>query len=408
MGFRILHVIATVNPAGGGPIEGLSQLAKVNSAHGHVVEVASLDDPAAPWVKNCPITCHALGPSWLKYRYSRRLVPWLRDHRRDYDAVIVNGIWQYGSFGTWRALHNTPTRYFVFTHGMLDPWFKRRYPLKHLKKWLYWPWSEYRVLRDAAAVMFTCEDERRLARQTFWLYKCDEFVVNYGTAAPPGNAAEQRQVFEAAFPEIIGRRNLLFLSRVHEKKGVDLLLRAFERVLRTRPESETRNLHLIIAGPSADSYGEQMRELGRQLGIDSQITWTGMLRGDLKWGAFRCAEAFVLPSHQENFGIAVAESLACGVPVLISNQVNIWREIEQANGGYVETDDLAGTELLIRRWLATEPERWERMRHDAIECFDKRFYIERTAESFIKAMEIYGLKTLDRNGDPVLVKHAAP
>ena len=78
----------------------------------------------------------------------------------------------------WLALESlrkqgfhTPA-YFVFTHGMLDPWFKRTYPLKHLKKWLYWPWAEYRVLRDAQAVLFTCEEERILARQSFWLYKC--------------------------------------------------------------------------------------------------------------------------------------------------------------------------------------------------------------------------------------------
>ena len=76
-----------------------------------------------------------------------------------FDAVIINGLWQYHSFGAWRALRGTATPYYVFPHGMLDPWFKRSFPLKHLKKWLYWPWAEYRVLRDARAVIFTCEAE---------------------------------------------------------------------------------------------------------------------------------------------------------------------------------------------------------------------------------------------------------
>jgi glycosyltransferase involved in cell wall biosynthesis len=117
--------------------------------------------------------------------------------------------------------------YFVFTHGMLDPWFKRHYPLKHLKKWLYWPWGEYRVLRDARALMFTCEEERRLARESFWLYKANECVTNYGTARPEGDSEKQREAFLSEFPELRGKRVLLFLGRIHEKKGCDILIQSF-------------------------------------------------------------------------------------------------------------------------------------------------------------------------------------
>ena len=85
--------------------------------------------------------------------------------------MIVNGIWQYNSFGAWRVTPHSSTPYVVVTHGMLDPWFKRAFPFKHLKKWLFWPWADYRVLRDAAAVLFTSEEERRLATQSFWLYR---------------------------------------------------------------------------------------------------------------------------------------------------------------------------------------------------------------------------------------------
>jgi len=392
MSFRILHVISSVNPKGGGPIEGLKQLSSVNKRNGHVVEVASLDDPEAEWVKNCPLPCHALGPGHIgSYLYSPRLVPWLKAHRHEYDAVIVNGIWQYHAFGAWRALKGSATPYFVFTHGMLDPWFKRHYPLKHLKKWLFWPWGEYRVLRDATAVLFTCEDERRLARQSFWLYHCDEFVVSYGTSAPPQNVAEQKAAFLGKFPQLVGKRGLLFLGRVHEKKGNDLLFKAFAAI-KARDPASVKDVQLVMAGPTDHDYGRAMQALATKLGLDDQVTWTGMVQGDLKWGAFRTAEAFILPSHQENFGIAVAEAMACGLPVLISNQVNIWREIQQADGGLVDTDDQAGTERLIQRWLATPPERWATMRANAEDCFNQRFLIDRTAESFIKAMEIYGMR----------------
>lgn len=397
MGFRILHSITTVNPAAGGPIEGLKQLAAVNIKHGHKVEVVSLDDPDSAWVKTCPLRCHAMGPSTAGYHYSSRLVPWLREHRREYDVVIVNGLWQYASFGVWRALRNTPTPYFVFTHGMLDPWFKRNYPFKHIKKWLYWPWAEYRVLRDATAVLFTCEEERRLARQTFWLYKCDEYVISYGTSPPVGDPLMQRTQFLERFPNLRGKRCLLFLGRVHEKKGADMLFRAFAAKLATLPSERARDLHLVMAGPNDHDYGHKMKVLAESLGLAKRVTWAGMLTGDLKWGAFHVADAFILPSHQENFGIAVAEALACGLPVLISNQINIWREIQQAGAGIVEADDQEGTDRLLQEWIDADPVVWQRMRDAAKICFLQRFHVERTAESLISAMEIYGMRPLTQN-----------
>jgi glycosyltransferase involved in cell wall biosynthesis len=395
MGFRILHSISSVNPAGGGPIEGLKQLAAINIEHGHSVEVVSLDDPASPWVRACPVRCHAMGPSTSIYHYSPRFVPWLRAHRHEYDVVIVNGLWQFTSFGVWRALRNTPTPYFVFTHGMLDPWFKRRYPIKHLKKWMYWPWAEYRVLRDATAVLFTCDEERRLARQSFWLYQCDEFVVNYGTSAPTGDPQAQRAQFLDRFPHLRHKRCLLFLGRVHEKKGPDLLFRAFAALLTRLASDRRRGLHLVMAGPDDHVFGREMRALVASLGLTEHVTWTGMLTGNLKWGAFHASDAFVLTSHQENFGIAVVEALACGVPVLISSQVNIWREIRQAGAGFVDSDDPAGAERLLEQWVSVDSALWQRMRAAARKVFSERFVIDRTAESFMRAMRLYGLRSAD-------------
>jgi glycosyltransferase involved in cell wall biosynthesis len=391
MSLRILHVIRSVNPQGGGPIEGVKQFAAVNARAGHRIEVASLDAPDEPWVKNFPLTCHALGPARGSYGYSPRAVPWLREARVRFDAVVVDGIWQYHAFATWRALRGTDTPYHVFTHGMLDPWFKRTYPLKHLKKWLYWPWADYRVLRDARAVLFTCEEERRLARRSFWLYRARERVVSFGTGAPTGDAAIQRALFEEKFPLIRGKRRLLFLGRVHVKKGADLLFEAFAETVKNASQvpalaADLSDLHLVIAGPDGHAYGHEMKALVSRLGIGERVTWTGMLTGDLKWGAFRCAEAFALPSHQENFGIAVAEALACGVPVLISNKVNIWREIAEDRAGLVENDDPAGARALLTRWLALPPAERDAMRMRAAECFTRRFDIERGAASLIAVL----------------------
>jgi glycosyltransferase involved in cell wall biosynthesis len=376
---KILRSTHTVNPAGGGPIESIRQSSAALLRRGHKVEVISLDAPDDPWVRDVGVPVHALGPGLGSYGYSSRFSGWIKKHGAEFDAVIVHGVWQYSSFGVWRALVGTKTPYFVFPHGMLDPWFKRTYPLKHLKKLFYWPWGEYRVLRDAAAVLFTSEEERRLARESFGLYRCNEVVVNYGTTTP-ANLHGAREVFFDAFPNLRGQRFLLFLGRLHEKKGCDLLIEAFGKI-----GNSSEPIHLVMAGPCAQPdylrHLQQMAAAGAGL-----ISFPGMLTGDEKWGALSAAEAFVLPSHQENFGIAIAEALACRTPVLISNKVNIWREIEADGAGYVDNDDLAGAASLLDRWLATPPEVRLAMEQNANTCFANRFEIERATDSLLAAI----------------------
>jgi glycosyltransferase involved in cell wall biosynthesis len=373
---KILHAINSMDPSGGGPIEGIRQLGSALSASGHRIEIASLDSPAALFLQQSALPIHALGPARNRYGYSNRFTPWLRANRGHYDAVVVNGIWQYHSFGAWMALRRSDTPYVVYPHGMLDPWFKRQYPLKHLKKWMYWPWAEYRVLRDAQAVLFTCEEERRQARESFWLYRCNEVVVNYGTTEPKGDPEFELTEFFASHPKLIGKKLALFIGRIHPKKGCDLLIEAFAKVLRSKPD-----WHLVMAGPDQVGWREKLNARVNELGMSSQITWTGMLKGATKWGALRAAEIFVLPSHQENFGIAVAEALAASVPVLISNKVNIWREIENDHAGIVSEDTLEGTCNLLQSYAGLSDEKKRAMRKAASVCFEQRFEITNAARS---------------------------
>jgi glycosyltransferase involved in cell wall biosynthesis len=111
-----------------------------------------------------------------------------------------------------------------------------------------------------------------------------------------------------------------------------------------------------------------------------------MLQGAMKQGALASADAFVLPSHQENFGISVVEALVAGVPVLISNRVNIWREIDADRAGYVESDDLTGTTRLLQRWIDTAPMERETMRQNARNCFEQRFAIDRAVDSLLRIL----------------------
>ena len=375
---KILRSIHTLNPAVGGPIESVVQSSLALKKRGHEVEIICLDRPGSPWLAQIQVKNHPLGPGHGGYGYAPLFTHWLEDRHVDFDAVLVHGIWQYSSLGVWRALRKTSTPYFVFPHGMLDPWFNRTYPLKHLKKLLYWPWAERRVLRDAAAVLFTSEEERRLAGKSFPFYHCNEIVVNYGTAAPDVDLIKAREDFLTCYHELRGKQLLVFLGRLHEKKGCDLLIEAFTK-------NHDSRMHLVIAGPVGDeTYFARLKALAAK--ARGSITFTGMLNGNMKWGALSAADAFVLPSHQENFGIAVVEALACGTPVLISNQINIWREIEADGVGYVDSDDLDGTTRLIQRWMQTPPDKREFMRVSARQCFSRRFEINKAVDSLLPVL----------------------
>ena len=377
---KILNVVTSTDPAQGGVIENIVQIGKVLSRQ-HLFEIASFDAPDAPWLGDFPLPLHALGPARSSYAHAPRFLRWLRAHRRDYDAVLVHGLWQYGGYATRRALRNRSTPYFVFPHGMLDPWFKTTYPAKHFKKLLYWPWGEFRVLRDARAVCFTCEEERLLARQSFRFYRARERVVSFGTAAPPPAESAQLAAFWRAFPDLKGKNLLLFLARIHVKKGADLLIEAFARVAARDP-----NLHLVMAGPDQQGLQNALQKQAQQLGIAARITWTGMVQGELKWGAFRAAQAFVLPSHQENFGIVVAEALACGTPVLISDKINIWREIDAARAGFVAPDSVQGTLENLEKWRQTSAVERAQMSDNAVRCFHAHFEIEAAARALLEVI----------------------
>ena len=379
---RILNLIRSVNPVHGGPAEGLRQSVAATRALGHVEDVLTLDAPTDPWVAAFPAPTHALGPGRGGYGYTPRLLPWLRDHAADYDALIVHGLWQFHGLAARRAVVGTALPYFVYPHGMLDPWFKRSDPLKHAKKWCYWMAAERAVLRDAAAVLFTTQEESRLAPLSFRPYSVRQEVLGYGLALDAIARAARADDFLQRFPALQGKRLLLFLGRLHAKKGCDLLVEAFATAAAGHPA-----WHLVMAGPDAVGLQPALLAQAQHLGVADRITFTGMLEGAAKWGALRAADAFVLPSHQENFGVAVAEALAMGVPTLLSMQVNIWREVVQGGAGLAQPDTVAGTTALLQTWLSMPAATQDAMRAAAAPCFERHFHIDASARRLVALVQ---------------------
>jgi glycosyltransferase involved in cell wall biosynthesis len=254
--------------------------------------------------------------------------------------------------------------------------------LKHVKKWLYWMPFEHRVLRDAYRVLFTSKAEKRLAEQSFRLHTWNPYVVPYGASGPTGDPQMQMEAFFARCPKARGKRFLLFLGRIHRKKGCDLLIDAFAKVAASDPD-----LDLVIVGPDSQQWQAKLQQTAIRTGIAHRVHWPGMVTGDAKWGAFYASEAFILPSHQENFGIAVAEALGCGKPVLLADKVNIAEDIADDGAGLMELDTAEGTLRLLERWIAMTVEEREEMAERAYRCFHARYDMRENAKAIIKLFE---------------------
>ncbi|MEL0098792.1 MAG: glycosyltransferase [Opitutae bacterium] len=339
---EVLHLIHSLDPATGGVLSAVGLLNQAFLDSG--IDSRISDDP--------------------------KIIP-----RNKNEWIIAHGLWQWPG----RRARKLGNPYLVFPHGMLDPWFKKTYPLKHIKKQLYWWAKQGGILRNATAVCFTTEEERILARKTFFPYRAKEVVTGLGVNEPPVHTPEQTEKFHRQFPQLQGRRILLYLGRFHPKKGVDDLIRAW----RNREQKEEA---LVLAGPleTENAWIKTLQNLAEK---DPTIHWVGMLEGDLKWEALRQADALILPSHQENYGMVVAEACSVGLPVYLTDKVNLWREIVDAGAGEVQSDNQRGIKNLVNLWHSSDREKVSPGAHN---CFAEHLHIARTVERLAKVMNQSG------------------
>jgi len=267
--------------------------------------------------------------------------------------------------------------------------------LKAIRNTIYWKLAEHKLIEKAEGLLFTCEDELTLANVPFKPYNPKRnFVVGLGVDQPPAFTADMKSAFEKNSPGLNQSPYILFLSRINEKKGIDLLIAAYAKAVHENDAEIERFPNtptlpkLVIAGPGLETpYGTKIQHLVlSDRGLRKAVVFSGMLSGEAKWGAFYGCEAFILPSHQENFGIAVVEALACGKPVLISNQINIWKEINQSGACYVAENTLEGTSVLLRLWGQASSEQKLMMSKNALNSFKTNFSTTQATKMLYRAI----------------------
>lgn len=386
---KILRVISSMDPKTGGPCQGIRNSIPAQKNRGIESEVLSFDAANSGFLKKDNLKIYAIGPAKGPYSYCSGLTTWLNDNLLSFDVVIIHGLWLHNSYGTyriWKKFKNKNKKVpklYVMPHGMLDPYFQkgkgRR--LKAIRNWLFWMLIERRVINGADGLLFTCEQELLLARETFQLYHPKtEVNVGYGIKLPPTFENKLIQEFYKKCTGVINRPYWLFLSRIHPKKGVDLLIKAYLRL-----QKENKDIpDLVIAGPGLKSfYGEGLQKIAK----GRSIHFPGMLEEGAKWGAFHACKAFILPSHQENFGISVVEAMACAKPVLISNKINICREIEKANAGLVYENTEEGVYSMLKYWINESYYKQNEMGMNALGAYKRHFAIEKAAMKMVDCLK---------------------
>lgn len=385
-----------MNPATGGPCEGIRNLIPELMVYGVISDVVCLDNPDEDFLKSDSFKIYALGRSRTVWKYHPQLLQWLLIYLSKYDIVIIRGLWLYHSYAVYKAMQilkkkkiASLPRVYVMPHGMLDPWFQKvgSRKLKALRNLFYWHLIEKNIINKSQGVLFTCFAELELARQTFSDYKPQQEInIGYGIHRPPQYNDQMYQAFIKKCPIVMNDSFLLFLGRIDEKKGIDLLIESYDLLL-----SEGCSLpKLVIAGPGRDTrYGDKIiKSVQNSSQLVKYIFFTGMLTGDAKWGAYYNCDAFILPSHQENFGIAVVEAMGCGKAVLISNQINIFQDIEEAGAGLVNSDSEAGVLSLIQSWIEMTTDKKNEISHRAKKLFETRFNISSAARQMIEKLEL--------------------
>lgn len=347
---RILQIVPSISLIYGGPSQMVLGLAPALARQGVEVTVLTTDSNGDTGQEpldvplNCPVEqdgyqiIYFRCSPFRRYKFSLDLLKWLNNHAREYDLAHIHALFSPVSSAAATVCRTSKLPYILRPLGTLDPADLRK---KRLLKQLYAAIIERSNLAGAAAIHFTSVQEAKISAR--FGVRTQDLVIPLGVIPPQGGTEEggsARSKF--GIPEDVPL--LLFMSRIDPKKGLNLLIPALEKLL-----DRGLNFHFVLAGtnPQDPNYEEKIKLQIQNSSLRSHTSITGFVTGELKSALLQAADLFVLPSYYENFGIAVAEAMAAGTPVVISDQVHICREVGESESGWVSKTDVSDlTELL--------------------------------------------------------------
>jgi glycosyltransferase involved in cell wall biosynthesis len=328
---RIIHYSPGMRLERGGIVRTILDSCTVLAARGHDVTLVAFKSPDIPsdWNgQNGKPKVVCIPPAFTSnFFVSPRAVRIWRDVLSGGGVAHLHSPWTASNLQMSRAARQLGVPYVVSIHGMLDDWSMTQ---RGLKKRIFLAMGGRRYMRLAARLHYTAAAEREQAERK--VRGSTGAVLPCLVDLAPFESLPGREPARAAFAALSGDEpKLLFLSRLHEKKGVHLLIEAAS-LLRKRG----RKFKLLLAGTGSAAYENQLREQTRRLNLEDIVSFLGLVKGVEKISLYQSADLFVLPTQQENFGLVLIEALAAGTPVLTTRGTDIWQDIVAAGGTITE------------------------------------------------------------------------
>ena len=346
-----LHIVASINANTGGPAVSVTGLAAALSRHGVHTRIASLDYPEhgalvhAPGVAFATVVPGALGKRLRGW--SPALGSAIADiAAHGVDIIHHHGLWMYPGIYARRVAIGYSKPLVISPRGMLDEWaLERGSARKALASLAY----ERKNLRAARLLHATSRMEADAIRRNQLMQPIA--IIPNGVEVPNAVVGPGREAIDASYPVLRGRRWLLFMGRLHPKKGLDMLVQAWSLLAPDFPE-----WHLVVAGPDLDGYGAELSAtIARDPTLAHRIVATGMVEGTAKEALLAHADLFVLPTRSENFGITVAEALGRGVPVVTTTAAP-WSELVSRGCGWWVPPDTPAITKALQTAMSLAPE----------------------------------------------------
>ena len=339
---RVLHVIPSVSERSGGPATAIIPMCRALMREGIelllVTTNAGLSGANGDVLEYKGVPARLFHSQWGEsFKYSRPMASWLNSNVKNFALVHIHAVFNHSSVAAARACRDAGVPYVIRPLGTLDPWSMTQ---KSLRKRLFWQVSGKAMLQRAAAVHYTSEVEKLSTERLLGLNHGKVIALGIETPTTSDNLADH-------FPELARDPYVLVLSRLHPKKGLDVLIDAFQSLGKEFP-----HWRLVVAGDGASEY---VAKLKSQVKGD-RVLFTGWLEGERKNAVLGRASLLALPSYQENFGLCVMEALAHSVPVLVSPNVNLAKEIASAKAGWIAAIDKDSLAAKLAEALRDEEE----------------------------------------------------